>query len=417
MSAGQGNSAYRQVLTTPHVLPLAAASVVARLPVGMGAIALVIYMHEQTGSFGAAGAAAAAFTIGLGGTGPVLGRLVDRRGPRPILLPSALLAGVALIAIVLLGELGAGPAPMVLAAAVAGAAMPPIGGLLRRLWANVVGEPLLVTAYVIDSILIEAFFISGPLLAGLLAATAGAAAALLVAAALGVVGILWFVSSPLLTTVEPAPPHQHTRAGPLASPVIRLLVFTGIFLGGTFGALDVALPAFGTAHGNTALGGPFGACVALGSALGAFLYGASPQRFGDAARVCIRLAIVQPLIVLPLVLAPSIGAMLPLAVLAGSFIAPSLTARSQIVQRALPPGTGTEAFTWLTLSVVIGASAGSAIAGPLVEAEGWRSGVVLAAAFPALGLPLILARQGLLRGAASSEAALDMAAATTEGDG
>ena len=397
-------SPYRTVLATPHVPPLVLAAVVARLPAGMGAIALVIYVHEQTGSFGAAGAAAGAFTIGLGLTGPLLGRLVDRRGPRPILLPFALLSAAAFVAVPVLGGLGAGTVPMIAASAVAGGAMPPLGGLLRQLWPSLVEPPLLITAYVIDSVTIEIFFIAGPLLTGLLAATAGAAEGLLAAAAFGVAGTIWFVASPVIAAVEPAPPHQHTRAGALASPTIRVLVLTGVPLGATFGALDIALPAFGAAHGGTALGGPFTASLATGSALGALIYGASPQRFGDAAQVCVRLAILQPLMVLPLLLAPSVGVMLVLGLLAGSFIAPTITARSQIVQGSLPPGTGTEAFTWLTLAIVVGASAGSALAGPLVQAEGWRAGVLLAAALPALGLPLILARRGLLRRAVVPEA-------------
>lgn len=407
---------YRRVLGAPHVLRLAAGAVVARLPVGMGAIAIVIFIHEQTGSFGAAGAAAGAFTLGLGGTSPLLGRLVDRRGPRRVLLPAALLTAVGLGGLVLLGELGAGPVPMVVAAAVAGCGSPPIGGVLRQLWDRLVEEPLLITAYVVDSVLIEIFFIAGPLLTGLLAATAGAAVALLVAAALGLAGTAWFAASPVVGALQPAPAHHRTRAGALASPVIRVLVITGVPLGITFGALDVALPAFGADHGSTALGGPFGAALATGSALGALLYGASPQRFGDAGRVCIGLAILQPLFVLPLLLAPSIPVMLALGLLAGSFIAPSITARSQIVQRSLPPGTATEAFSWLSLSVVVGASAGSAIAGPVVESGGWRAGVALAAGLPALGLPLILTRRGLLRTPVSSELKVKMAAATTEGD-
>lgn len=395
--------AYRRILASPHVLSLALASVVARLPVGMGGVAIVIYLHEQTGSFAAAGVAAGAFTLGLGGTAPLLGRLVDRRGPRAVVVPSALVAAAGLVAIVVCGQEGAGAAPMVLAAAVAGAGAPPIGGLIRHLWTDLVEPPLLVSAYAFDAILIEAFFVAGPLLAGLIAATADAGIALLVAAGLAVGGSLWFVASPPVGAMEPAPPHQHTRAGALASGAIRLLVLTGFFLGSSFGALDVALPAFGAAHGSTALGGPFGAALATGSALGALAYGAAPQPLGNAGRAYVALAILQPLIVLPLLAAPSVPAMLLLGILAGSFIAPSITARSQIAQAALPPGTGTEAFSWLSLSIVVGASAGSALAGPLVEAHGWRAGVLLAAALPAVGLPLILARRDLLACPAPAE--------------
>ncbi len=102
--------AYRRILARPHVLALCAASVLARLPVGMGSVALVIFVHDRTGSFGAAGLAAGAFTIGLGATSPLLGRLVDRRGPRPVLIPAALLTALALAPVVVLAEAGAGTA-------------------------------------------------------------------------------------------------------------------------------------------------------------------------------------------------------------------------------------------------------------------------------------------------------------------
>ena len=388
--------AYRRIFATPQVLQLTIASVVARLPVGMTGVAFVIYVHDRTGSFGAAGAVAGAGTIGLALTAPVLGRLVDRRGPRPVLVPAAALAAVALVGLVAVGDGGGGTPAMVALAALAGAGMPPVGGVLRHLWPDLVEEDLLVNAYVVDSILIEAVFVSGPLLTGLVVVAAGPAAALLVAAGLGLVGTVWFVSVSPVRRVEPAPAHHHTRAGALASPTIRLLVFTGIAIGSTFGALDVAGPAFGSVHGGSALGGPFAASLALGSALGALVYGAAPERFGTPAQATVRLAIFQPLICLPLVLAPTAAVLLTLGVLAGTFIAPTITARTQIAREAMPPGTGTEVFTWLSLSLMIGASAGSAVAGPIVQAAGWRAGVALAAAFPALGLPFLLSRRRLL---------------------
>jgi MFS family permease len=398
---------YRRILAAPHVLQLMIASVVARLPVGMTGVALVIYVHERTGSFAAAGAVAGASTIGLALTAPVLGRLVDRRGPRPVLVPAAAFAAAALVALVLVGNAGGGTAALVILAGLSGAAMPPVGGILRHLWPDLVAEDLLVNSYVLDSILIEAVFVSGPLLTGLLAATAGAGAAILVAAGLGLLGTVWFVALPPLGRVEPAAPQHRTRAGALASPVIRLLVFTGFGVGSTFGALDVTGPAFGAAHGSSALGGPFGASLALGSALGALIYGAAPERFGTPAQATVRLAFFQPLICLPLLLAPTVGVMLALGVLAGTFIAPTITARTQIGREAMPPGTGTEVFTWLSLSLMIGASAGSAIAGPIVQSGGWRAGVILAAALPALGLPFLLARRHLLPGQTPAEVEAD----------
>jgi hypothetical protein len=62
----------------------------------------------------------------------------------------------------------------------------------------------------------------------------------------------------------------------------------------------------------------------------------------------------------------------------------------------MPPGTGTETFTWLLLTVMVGASASSAIAGPLIEVGGWRVGVVLAIAAPLVALPALFAGCRLL---------------------
>ena len=396
--------AYRQILSRPNVFALCATSVLARLPVGMGGVALVIFVHDHTGSFGAAGIVAGAFTIGLGATSPLLGRLVDRRGPRPVLIPAALLTALGFVLVLLLAKAGAGTGALVAAAALAGGATPPVGGLLRQLWPSLVEEGDLVAGYVIDSLLIEVFFVAGPLLTGVLAATVGSTGPLIAAAGCGVLGTLWFASIPIVGAQQPAPAEHHTRAGALASPAIRLLVFTGIPIGITFGVLDVVFPAFGAEQGNSALGGPFVAAAALGSAAGALAYGAQAHRFRTPAQGSIALAIYQPLATLPILLADSTVAMLALAALAGTYIAPASNLRNQIAQAAMPPGTGTEAFTWLALSLTVGASTGAALAGPLVQSNGWRAGVVLAAGLPALWIPLILLRRELLHRAVAPKA-------------
>jgi MFS family permease len=397
--------AYRRILSQPHVLALCAASVLARLPVGMGSVALVIFLHDRTGSFAVAGLAAGAFTIGLGLTSPLLGRLVDRRGPRPVIIPAALVTAAALVLVVVLAEAGAGTAALVAVSGLAGGSTPPIGGLLRQLWPRLVGEADLVGGYVVDSLLIEVFFVAGPLLTGMMAAAIDPASPLLAAAGCGVLGAVWFAAVPTVGALELAPAEHRTRAGALASPAIRLLVFTGIPIGITFGVFDVIYPAFGAAHGNSALGGVFIAATAIGSAIGALVYGAQSHRFRTAAQGSIALAIYQPLACLPLLLPDTNLAMLLLAALAGSYIAPATNLRNQIAQATMPPGTGTETFTWLALSLTVGASAGAALAGPLVQSSGWRAGAALAAGLPALWLPLMLLRRELLHRAVATERA------------
>ena len=80
----------------PGALRLASVSIIARLPQAMLSIALLVHVRHLTGSFATAGIVAGAFAVSLGVGGPLLGRLVDRRGQTMVLLVSALVAGAAL---------------------------------------------------------------------------------------------------------------------------------------------------------------------------------------------------------------------------------------------------------------------------------------------------------------------------------
>jgi len=381
------------VLGAPGVLTLAISSVLARLPVGMAALGLVLYVRHETGSFAAAGAAAAGFTVGIGLTAPLLGRFVDSHG-RVTLVPAAIVSAIGLTGVVALGSAGAATWLLVASSCLAGIGTPPIGGVFRHRLPELIDATDLPTAFAVDSILIEAFFITGPLLAGGFAAIAGPAEGLIAAAVFGLVGTAWFALQ--------LPPHrrdlvaERPRGGALASAAIRVLVLAGVPIGACFGALDVALPAFGVDHGSAALSGPLGASIAVGSVCAGVLYGTRPRALGPPRVAILRLAGLQAVFVLPLLIAPSVAAMFFLAALAGVCIAPLISVRSELVGEALLPGTGNEAFSWISVSIALGASAGSALAGPLVEAGGWRLGIALACAAPAAGFLLLFARRDLL---------------------
>jgi MFS family permease len=387
---------WARVVSAPQVAALAAASVVARLPFGMSGVAVVIFVHARTGSFGIAGLVTGFYTLAFALAGPLLGRQVDRRGPRTVLVPASVLCALALVATVAVGEGSAATVPLVLTAAAAGASMPPISGVLRRTWPALIPREELTTAYLFDSVLIEVVFVCGPLLTGLLAATVSPASPLLVGAGLVLVGTAWFLLVPVVRAEVPTGIRHHSRAGALSAPAIRFVTLTGLPIGASFGALDVALPAFGASHGSSALGGLFAASLSLGSMLGAVLFSVAAPRLGNLRRASLRLAVAQPLVIAPLLLAPTSVVLVFLALLAGSFAAPMVTLRSRVAELTMPPGTGTETFTWLLLAVMVGASASAAAAGPLIELGGWRIGVLLAVAVPLAALPAIFAGRHLL---------------------
>jgi predicted MFS family arabinose efflux permease len=135
----------------------------------------------------------------------------------------------------------------------------------------------------------------------------------------------------------------------------------------------VTMTAFASHHGSRAAAGALLALWAMGSAIGGLAYGSRDHALDPGAR-WVRLAAVFPLCSAPLLVGPSIPGMAPLAVIAGLCLAPLLAAVNQLVGDVAPPGAVTEAFAWPITAIALGASAGSACAGAIVEASGWREG-------------------------------------------
>ena len=69
---------YLEVLRSPHLGAMFAASLLARLPIGINGLAIVLLLRAETGSFAVAGAAAGALALGTGIAAPVA---ADHRPP------------------------------------------------------------------------------------------------------------------------------------------------------------------------------------------------------------------------------------------------------------------------------------------------------------------------------------------------
>src|SRR5215207_9854492 len=129
-----GSARYAAILRTPHVAPLLAASMLARLPFGVYALAVVLYLAEARGSYAVAGLVDGAFGLGAAIGVPTQSRLIDRFGQRRVLLPLALVDAASTGALVALTELDAPTAALVASALIGGFAVPAIGSALRALW-------------------------------------------------------------------------------------------------------------------------------------------------------------------------------------------------------------------------------------------------------------------------------------------
>ena len=271
---------YAAVLRVPHVASLIAATLIARFPIGINALALILYLRHQTGSFAVAGVVAGGLAAGAGIGAPVQGRLVDGFGQRRVLVPLAVVHAAALGSIVALAEIGAPAFVLVACSFSAGFAIPPTSSVLRSMWPALLrgNEALLQPAYALDSVLIELIFVLGPLLTAVLAAGVSPASALIVSAASVITGTVWFTAQRPSRDFEPDRGARTSRFGALASPGVRSLVLTSLPAGVGIGMVEVGLPAFSDAEGSAELAGLLLAIWSLGSAAGGLIYGALPRR-------------------------------------------------------------------------------------------------------------------------------------------
>jgi predicted MFS family arabinose efflux permease len=399
------------IASVPGALRLFVLSIVARLPLAMLSIGLLVHVQRLTGSFAAAGVVAGAFAVSLGVGGPLLGRLVDRRGQTGVLVASALVAGCALAATAALPAGVALPA-LVALAVVLGLATPPIGACVRALLPDLLADREAVhSAYAAEAAAIELTWISGPPLVLGLGALLSTGAALALAGAVLVVATAAFALQRPSRTWRPAPRVDVPRGGSLRSPGMRTLVLVLVAAGVLFGAVEVGVAAAADALGNTAAAGPLLGIWGAGSLVG----GLVAARAGGGARTGAGLAVLLAgLAAGHLALAAAAGSLLALAALllaGGAMIAPTYATVYSMVDRVAPAGTVTEAFAWLSTAVALGAALGAAAGGAVADAGGPASAFALAGAAAILAAALAALRASTLTAPAPYARAVADAAA------
>ncbi|MFE5756660.1 MFS transporter [Streptomyces massasporeus] len=358
---------YLEILRARHAARLLVGTLVGRLPNATAAIAIVLFVRAEGGTYSLAGALAAVYGVANAVGQPVLGRIVDLRGQPRVQLPAAVLSALAMA---LFAFSGIGSLPLAyVAVAGAGLFTPPLEGGLRALWPSVLRrEDQVHTAYAMDAVAQEVMFTVGPLLVTLCVSLWSAQAALLVLNVIGVLGALSVVVSPPSRAWRSAPREAHWL-GALRSAGLLALLAAFLFIGMALGSITVASVAYADAHGGDAVYGWLMAALGFGALVGGSVYGAR-QWAGEPAR---RLQVLVALLVvcyLPLMLMPDAVPMVALTALAGVFLAPAIACAFVLVDRHAPRGTVTEAFSWLVTTFTVGHSVGAGVAGPVVEAGG-----------------------------------------------
>jgi MFS family permease len=381
---------YRAVVREGGVASAFAASIFGRLSLGMTSLAILLLVRQSTGSYADAGVVSAAYAIAFAVGSPIRARSADRHGPVPVMLRCSVIQPAALVTLAVLAARDVPVGVLIVPAIVGGLFVPPLGAVMRALWAARLPAGSLPTAYSLESVLVELCFIAGPTLVAAIAVLVNPAAALITSALISMAGGVWMTLCEELRAVRPHEDVVHGRAGPLSSPAVRTLLLTIFWVGASFGAVEVAMPAFAEETGSRpATAGILLAVWSAGSMLGGVIYGGLPSTRSHTAQMRYLVTAVAVTSVIPLVAYGPVSMGIALVVY-GSTIAPFMACNAVLLGAAAPRGTTTEAFAWSSSMIFGGVALGTAVAGVAIDHSGATAGLVVSTVAGAMTLAVSL---------------------------
>jgi len=300
-------------------------------------------------------------------TAPIVGRYIDRNGPRIALRVTGIVCPAALLILWVAKFLGLGASSLWAVAAVAGAFSPPITVLTRTMWRHRFSDAdARKTAFALDSVLVELAFTLGPALIALLLAVGSPTIAFGAAFVFSTLAVPTFLASPALRYWRHDPHAERHMLGPLTEPLLLAVFATTFLLTCSLGLLEIAYPGFAARAANPPLAGVLLAINSVGSAIGGLIYGG----VHFAMPLERQLRRVLGLVVVPIAIHAVITSAVALAIVAfvaGLLIAPTLTMVTLLVSSYAPSRYATEAFTWSATCIISGIGAGNALGGVLLE--------------------------------------------------
>jgi len=356
---------YLSLLRTPGVARIIAAQLTARFPGGMLSLGILLHMQHIFGSYGAAGLVLAATSVGQGVSGPLTSRWMGQWGMRPVLLLTTSVCTLSLLTLAL------APLPLVgfmAAGLIGGLSYPPVQPAVRTIYPKMVNSRQLTPLFSLDASAQEIIWIAGPVVVTFVATQISTTIGILVSVLFLVGGGLWFVLSPEVGRVR-IPRSRRKLGSVLTKGPVLLTTVVGFLLVGACAATEAGVVAtFG--QGNSTSGVVL-AIWAVASLLGGLLLGHLPiGPWALARRMTVVLIGSALAVVTILVWAGTPAGFWTLSgalLVAGLCIAPALAVMFAVVSSSVRFSDTAEAYGWVGTGQLIGAAAGSAVAGFLID--------------------------------------------------
>jgi MFS family permease len=367
-------NSYLSLLRTPGVARIMLAQLVARFPSGMISLGFLLHMQHIFHSYAAAGIVLAATSVGQAISGPLTSRLMGVWGMRRVLTLTMAVCAVALVGIATL------QLPLVgfmLLGLVVGLSYPPVQPAVRTIYPKMVTERQLTPLFSLDASAQEVIWIAGPVVVTFVGTQVSTVAGVLLSVVFLVGGGLWFISSPELGRVR-IPRSKRRFGAVLARPAVLLSTVVGFLVVGSCAAIEAGVVAtFGETSPQS---GIVLAVWAVSSLIGGLAFG----HLGISPWTLARRTFVVFIGAALAIFAWEFWSLSAALVIAGICLAPAIAVMFAMVSASVRFSDTAEAYGWVGTGQLIGAAAGSATAGFLIDAVGSGGAFWAAAAFAAL---------------------------------
>ena len=355
------HSPYQRLFMLPGAKAFCLSGAVARLPISMMSLGIVLALNHLYDNWTIAGTMSAAYVLAMSCVTPFYARAFDRFGQARVGRLALAMQIVAMLAFAF-AALVRVPIPLLFTLAIImGLTQFSFGALVRTRWSYALrgvedGEQLLNTAYAMEAAIDEIVFILGPILAAWLATSVHPVSQLFVpTVACGIGGTIFFSlkSTQPPVIVEQVTVAAHDDGSPAASEdadqlTLRQLKRSGakpksvLLYAGVLPLLTVGYVFFRLSMDNLILLGVF-------------------------------------------------------EILAGLTVSPTFATGNLIVKDLVPAESLTEGLSWVTTAGTVGTSIGSSVAGIVLDASNPHVGMMLPFIFTLASVPLALAGWALAK--------------------
>lgn len=359
---------YREIFGIKGSLAFSFAGIVARFPIAMITISIVVMISAYSNSFLLPSFVATTFIAAIALISPNISRLADKYGQRKIGLPASFISALSLMLIVIAAHFH-WPDYILFIAAIMAGAMPSFGSFSRARWSHVLaGKPILRSAFAFESLVDEMIFMIGPILVMNLATFFFPEAGMIAAIIILLIGSVWFC---LQTKTEPNVikiNNKHNHAAIFDLPVL-IIALTLSAIGGIFGVIEVTTIAYTkVVHLEKFAYLPLTA-YASGSFITGILYGLLKIMIPLRKQLLFMSALIV-ITALPFFFVTNLWVLTLMCFVAGAACSPTIIICMSLLESLCNKQKFTESMTWAITGMTLGAAIGMAIAGLLIDHYG-----------------------------------------------